>query len=322
MNAHSSSSMAAVGALVDGSSDVVVLDKLVRFEPLLPGRRAPAHLLPQQASPPLMNGHKLSREKSNYALDEQVLLQTNTNGLTTEALNELVPQQRLNSRKIFHDIMIRKSSAIGSSIDPIDEHMTIRRTQNSNNLAPIKPLVTVQRGNVIVPQQQQKMKPRSLPNSTLDHANQNGFHLPHDPLAGANNGNRTPKNLSRISHIEHTRKSQQSSPLRYNPGRTCFLLFQLLRSSSLLMQNMSFNDFINVYFQIYQYFIRAKEIKPLKFFRYKIDQSKKNNKTLLLFFYGFVNRNHFFLLIIIRSSIRYSQSHWFIFEKFGLTFSC
>jgi hypothetical protein len=43
---------------------------------------------------------------------------------------------------------------------------------------------------------------------------------------------------------------------------------------------------------------------------------------LLLFFYGFVNSNHFFLLIIIRSSIRYSQSHWFIFEKFGLTFSC
>jgi hypothetical protein len=82
--------------------------------------------------------------------------------------------------------------------------------------------MTAQRRNVIVPQQQQKMKPRSLPNSTLDHANQNGFHLPHDPLAGANNGNRTPKNFGRMSHIEHTRKLQQNSPVRYNPGKFFF----------------------------------------------------------------------------------------------------
>jgi hypothetical protein len=147
-----------------------------------------------------------------------------TAGLTQEALNELVPQSRLASRKLFHDIILRKSSAVGSSIDTIDENNSPRRTQNSYNLAPIKSSMTAQRSNVIVPQQQQKMKPRSLPNSTLDHANQNGFHLPNDPLAGANNGSRTPKTLSRTSHIEHTRKVQQNSPVRYNAG--AFFFFQ------------------------------------------------------------------------------------------------
>ena len=241
MNAHSSSSINGAGTLADGSSDVVVLDKLVRFEPLLPGRRAAAtHLLPQQVSPPIVNGHKLVREKSNFAYDEQVLLQPNTNGLTQEAYNELVAQPRLNSRKLYHDI-IRRPSAVGSSIDTADEFGTTRRIQNTNNLAPIKPMVSTQRNNVIVSQQQHqqqpKMKPRSLPNSTLDHANQNGFHLPHDPLAGGSNGSRTPKNLSRISHIDHPRKTQQHSPVRYNPGRKnlFLLLFQLLGSSSLFI---------------------------------------------------------------------------------------
>ena len=130
-------------------------------------------------------------------------------------MNELVPPSKLPSRKLFHDIILRKSSAIASSVDPTDEYIGTRRMQNSNNLAPIKPLVTGQRGNIIVPQQQHKMKPRSLPNSTLDHANQNGFHLPHDPLAGA----RTPKNLSRTSHIEQIKRPQQHSPVRYNPGK-------------------------------------------------------------------------------------------------------
>jgi hypothetical protein len=258
MNAHSSLSINGVGALADGSSDVVVLDKLVRFEPLLPGRRAAAttHLLTQQVSPPVVNGHKLVREKSNFAFDEQVLLQPNTNGLTQEAYNELVAQPRLNSRKVYHDMIIRRPSAVGSSIDTADEYTTTRRIQNANNLAPIKPMVSVQRGSAFVSQQQQqqqqphKMKPRSLPNSTLDHANQNGFHLPHDPLAGGSNGSRTPKNLSRISHIDHSRKTQQHSPVRYNPGRKILflLLFQLLGSSSLFKQNPSFNKFINIIF--------------------------------------------------------------------------
>jgi hypothetical protein len=278
MNAHSSSSIAGVGALADGSSDVVVLDKLVRFEPLLPGRRAPPHLLPQQVSSPAINGHKFTREKSNFAFDEQVLLQPNTNGLTQEAYNELVPQPKLNSRKLFHDIMIRKSSAIGSSVDATDEHMTTRRTQNSNNLAPIRPSVTVQRGNVIVSQQQQKMKPRSLPNSTLDHANQNGFHLPHDPLAGANNGNRTPKNLSRISHIDHSRKTQQNSPVRYNPGRTfSFWVISIAEKLFLVYVKSVLQSFLLIFF-----FLASREIKPLKCFRYiKLISQRKIIKLCL-----------------------------------------
>ncbi|CAF1054111.1 unnamed protein product [Didymodactylos carnosus] len=41
----------------------------------------------------------------------------------------------------------------------------------------------------------QRTKPRSLPNSTLDHANQNGFHIPSPEI-------RTPKALSRTSNID------------------------------------------------------------------------------------------------------------------------
>jgi hypothetical protein len=142
-------------------------------------------------------------------------------------LNELVPPSRLNSRKLFHDIILRKSSAVGSSVDPTDEHISSRRMQNLNTLAPIRPLITAQRGNVIVPQQQyqQKLKPRSLPSSTLDHANQNGFHLPHDPMGGTPGGSRTPKTLSRTSHVEQIKKSQQHSPVRYNPGKLKFRFF-------------------------------------------------------------------------------------------------
>jgi hypothetical protein len=234
-NAHSLTSVVGGPPLVDDSSDVVVLDKLIRCEPLLPGRRVPTHPLPQQISPATTNGHKLIREKSSYAFDEKVLLQTNTNGhsitagLTQEALNELVPQSRLVSRKLFHDIILRKPSAVGSSVDPTDEHINPRRTHNSHNLASIKPLLTAQRSNVIVPQQQYKMKPRSLPNSTLDHANQNGFHLPYDPLAGASTGNRTPKNLSRTSHIDYTKKTQHHSPVRYNPSKFFFFIFRFLK---------------------------------------------------------------------------------------------
>ena len=107
VNGHSSSSMGGGVALVDGSPDVVALDKLARHEPLLPGRRVLPYPSPQQTSPISTNGQKLSREKSSYAFDEQVLLRSNANGngitagLTQEALNELVPPSRLNSRKII-----------------------------------------------------------------------------------------------------------------------------------------------------------------------------------------------------------------------------
>jgi hypothetical protein len=241
ISAYSSSTATGAVALGDDALDIVVLDKLGRHEPLLPGRRAPPYSLSQQTSPSTVNGHKLSREKSNYAFDEQVLLRTNTNGssitggLTQEALNELVPPSRLASRKLFHDIILRKSSAVGNNVDPTDEYMGTRRIQNSNVLAPIRPLFAAQRTNVIVPQQQQqqKMKPRSLPASTLDHANQNGFHLPHDPLA---NGSRTPKTLSRTSHIEQMKKPQQHSPVRYNPGKFKIIISSLFPCSIIALK--------------------------------------------------------------------------------------
>ncbi|CAF1238653.1 unnamed protein product [Rotaria sordida] len=212
------------GATGDGSSDVIILDKLDRHEPLLPSRR----VLPRQSSSLVNNPNKICREKSNYAFDEQLFVRANTGassitaGLTQEALNELVPASRLTSRKSYHDIVLRKTSAAGGTHgDLINEHIGTRRVINANSLAPIKPSITTQRGNILIlqqqqqhhHQQQQKFKPRSLPNSTLDHANQNGFHLPHDPY-----GSRTSKNPSRTSHFEHPKKHQQNSPIRYNPA--------------------------------------------------------------------------------------------------------
>lgn len=224
------SSNPGVHALADGSSEIVALDKLDRHEPLLPGRRVPPppHHIPLQTSPPTSNAQRLSRERSNYAFDEQVVLRSHINGhsgpgaMTQEALNEIVPSSRLTSRKVYQDVILRKSSALGGSIDPTDEPIALRRAQNTNNLAPIKSSIHVQRGNHIVSQQQPpKVKPRSLPNSTLDHANANanGFYLPHDPVSGANNGNRTSKNTSRTSHLEPSKRSPSNSPARYNPGR-------------------------------------------------------------------------------------------------------
>jgi hypothetical protein len=211
-----SSTTATGGTMADGLSDDA-LDKLDRHEPLLPGRR----IQNQPSSALSTNPNKLSREKSNYAFDEQVLLRANTGGnsitagLTQEALNELVPATRIASKKLYHDIVLRKTSAAASHAEPTDEHSVARRVATSTSLAPIKPSITTQRGNVLILQQtQQKVKPRSLPGSTLDHANQNGFHLSHDPYAS-----RTSKTPSRTSHIDHTRKFQQSSPVRYHPGR-------------------------------------------------------------------------------------------------------
>ncbi|UJR33571.1 hypothetical protein I4U23_021009 [Adineta vaga] len=235
VNGHSSLSTTTVAAsLPDGASDVIVLDKLVHNEPLLPSRRAPSNFLPQQqqqhqqlGTSTVTNGRKFSRDKTNYTFDEQVLLQTNTNGniitggLTEDAFNELVPTPKLTSRKLFHDIILRKPSASGNTTEVSDEqHLHTRRTHNPNSLSTIKPLITGQRTNVVTPQHQhsppqQKLKPRSLPNSTLDHANQNGFHLPHDPLAS---GARTPKTVSRASNVEYLKRSQQHSPVRYNPA--------------------------------------------------------------------------------------------------------
>ncbi|CAF1062628.1 unnamed protein product [Rotaria magnacalcarata] len=208
-------------AMDDGSSDVILLDKLDRHEPLLPGRR----VAPRQSSSVVNNNNnKMIREKSNYALDEQIFVRTNTGGgggstmtagLTQEALNELVPVSRIGSRKLYHDIVLRKSSAIGGQAEFTNEHAGTRRIINTNSLVPIKHSVSTQRRNILILQQQQqhKMKPRSLPNSTLDHANQNGFHLPHDPY-----DSRASKNPSRTSHFEHPKKSQQNSPIRYNPA--------------------------------------------------------------------------------------------------------
>ncbi len=207
--------------MVDDSNDVVILDKLDRQEPLLPGRRAPST---QQSFASTNNANKLSREKSNYAFDEQHLLRTNTGGssiiagLTQEALNELVPASRLASRKLYHDIVLRNSSAAGNHVEATDDQIGTRRVVNSTNLAPIKSAVTVQRGNVLIvqqTQQSQKLKPRSLPNSSLDHANQHGFHLPYDPHAF-----RASKTASRTLHIDHSRKTQPNSPVRYNPGKS------------------------------------------------------------------------------------------------------
>lgn len=232
-NAHSSLSTTASVPAVDGASDVVVLDKLIHNEPLLPSRRAVAHPHPHLHPPQhatvagagtTTNGRRFSRDRTNYTYDEQVVLHTNghgniiTGGLTQEAFNELVPTPKLASRKLFQDIILRKPSANARSVEAVDEHAHTKRSPNPTTFSSIRPLVTAQRGNVVTPQQPMhthKPKPRSLPNSTLDHANQNGFHLPHDPLAS---GARTPKTVSRASNAEYLKRSQQQSPVRYNAG--------------------------------------------------------------------------------------------------------
>lgn len=215
-----SSTTTAVGT-AEGTSDIVVLEKIDRQEPLLPGRRA----LLNQSSALAIHPNRAIREKSNYAFDEQVSLRNNNNGnsittgLTQEALNELLPASRLATRRLFHDIVLRKPSA-GNTIDTNEPTPNPRRTINPNSLAPIKPALSSQRGNILIlqqpqqQQQQQKVKPRSLPNSTLDHANPNGFHLPHDPY-----GSRASKIPSRTSHVEQSKRNQPNSPIRYNPGQ-------------------------------------------------------------------------------------------------------
>ena len=226
---HSVVTMSSLGnaGTADGPSDIIALDKFDRQEPLLPGRRT--------ARPPgssLSNTTaRLSREKSHYAFDEQVLVRTQNSGhtvptvLTQDALNELAPASRIASKKLFQDIVTRKSSAVGNRSEPGDESPAARRVANANSLAPIKAVLSnqranEQRGNIVVLQQQQKLKPRSLPNSTLDHANQNAFHLPQDPY-----GSRAPKTPSRTSHAEPSKRNPSQSPVRYNPGSCRVVLF-------------------------------------------------------------------------------------------------
>lgn len=226
VNAHSTTSGTGAASVADGTPDLI-LDKLGRHEPLLPGRRVLPHISPQQISPPVHNPQKAIRERSNFAFDEQVVIRTNANpnsitqGLTQEALNELVPQSKLITRKLFQEANVRKSSATTKNIDQNDEVGGQRRVQQSSStLVPIRNIVSTQRGNLIIPQQSQqhKLKPRSLPSSTLDHANQNGFHIPNELLASPNNDARTPKSMSRTSQMDTFRKIPHHSPVRYNPG--------------------------------------------------------------------------------------------------------
>ena len=217
------------GAIGDGPSEIAILEKLDRRESLLPARRNAL----QQATSLSNNASKLSREKSHYAFDEQVLLRTNvgthgmTSGLTQEALNELVPASRQVPRRMYPEIMPRRIPPMGSSAELLDEYPRGRPGPYSGGLSPIKPSVSTHRlgdhrNNILILQQRAKMKPRSLPSSTLDHANQNGFHLPYDPYLS-----RTPKNLSRTSYADQSRRTQQQSPLRYNPSRSNRLVFSL-----------------------------------------------------------------------------------------------
>ncbi|CAF1313077.1 unnamed protein product [Adineta ricciae] len=232
-NSTASISTTARGTSVtDGPSDAVVLDKLARHEPLLPNRRESS----RQSSSVTTN--KLAREKTNYVFDENLIVRGSNGALTQEALNELVSQPRLTARKSYHDALSRKQSAINGLNESTDDQLSPRRTVTSTCLTPLKSSISSQRESNNVaqppapqqPQPQPIIKPRSLPNSTLDHANQNGFHLPHDPY-----NSRTSKAPSRISHVEQTKKSQDQSPVRYNasPSVTVKTIGLFLKNSTL-----------------------------------------------------------------------------------------
>ncbi|UJR13676.1 hypothetical protein I4U23_000688 [Adineta vaga] len=102
----------------DGSSDPIVLDKLARHEPLLPNRRESYR---QSTSSSTNTTNKLAREKTSYIFDENLIVRGSNGGLTQEALNELVPQARLTSRKSYQDIHSRKQSAISGNNDLTDD---------------------------------------------------------------------------------------------------------------------------------------------------------------------------------------------------------
>ncbi|CAF1628583.1 unnamed protein product, partial [Didymodactylos carnosus] len=198
----------------EGCSDIVTT-KLGRGEPLLPRRRS----ITQQQM-------RLTREKSSYAFEDNVLLRgraTNTPNLTQDAVNELfrtdvISPNRLTNRKLYHDIVLRKNSSrdrlshdnnndgdqdfspspyLGDKSSMIPSKRTSTTdSYPKNNLLPLRrdvglsfkqrqqsqdyhpPSITPQpqsqqqqNGRLVLLNQQ--TKPRSLPNSTLDHANQN-----------------------------------------------------------------------------------------------------------------------------------------------------
>ena len=210
----------------DNLSDGITFDKLGRQEPLLPSRRSVVQLFAQNGHP---TGRRSSRDRSTVGFDEQVLLRPNQNGngilsgLTSEALQELVPASKLVTKKSFQDIVVRKPTGQSSSIDRSEESRSARRLQNGTNLTPIKPLLIAQRGNSVAPQPGTSTKPRSLPNSTLEHANQNGFHLPHDSYSNSPGMIRTNKSVNRSSHMDPTKKASPQSPVRSNPGEFFFV---------------------------------------------------------------------------------------------------
>lgn len=211
----------------DGSSDVVVLGKLGRHEPLLPGRRD----TPRQSSS--LANYKLTREKQHYVFDEQLVVRGSmTNGLTPDALNELVPQSRFTSRKSIHEILARKPPAVaGAHVDPTDEQSSSPRPINSNGLATHKPSISPQRENVLIAHQPVIKQPRSVPNSTLDHTNQNGFYLSNDP-----NGSRVSKAPSRISQVDQSKKSPDNSPVRYHPSKLNIIHFKIFPLSRIFLK--------------------------------------------------------------------------------------
>ena len=221
MTANASSISTGMSA-ADGPSDVGAPDKLVRHEPLLPGRRTPSHLASQQSSPSMIHARQFSRERSTYASDQQVLLQSNaigrsiTAGLTRETLNESEPQSRLTSRRLFHDIVARKPSAVGHSIDSTDESQGTRRLPHSSGLVPLKPL-TPHHGPMLGIPQLKPVTPRTLRHSTLEHVHPPSVHLASELPVGISNDVRTPKIFRRTTHAESMRQTQQHSPVRYNP---------------------------------------------------------------------------------------------------------
>ena len=233
VNTYSSTPAIGGVALTDEVQETNTLDKLNRHEPLLPGRRAIPQVLPQQISPLTTNGPKYVREKSNYVFDEQVLVRTNTNvystanGITQDPSNESVPQSRLAPRKLSRPMFVRKSPAVGSNTNQTGEHIATRKVPDSTSLASIKNSMSTQRDNTIFSErhQQQKLKPHSLPNSILNHTNQDRVHLQHElspSQVGATGSISTTKHLDRASDAERTKKPRSQSPVRYNASEFRF----------------------------------------------------------------------------------------------------
>jgi hypothetical protein len=228
VHTHGPSASAATST-ANGSFDGLLLDKLVRHEPLLPGRRANESNLSHQTSPSSAYGRRLSRERSNYRLDEELAgrLPSDsvqlTSGLTQEALHELVSPRRLPSRQAARDVSLKNPGALSAKNVRANELSKSRQSNQSSVAAPpTRQLLLTQRGTTDIYQNPlpSKVKPRSLPNSTLDHANQHGFQLPYDPLGCNPDDPRIAKSQSRISHFETNGKSHQHSTIRNQSSKS------------------------------------------------------------------------------------------------------